>query len=129
MSIYHSQRTTRVFLLTADETELSTTSTSYTSMKYFNFVMDRTRGYSWNKLVVYAEAYNNTSGQTTYVGVFVDNETSPRLELTYTTTSYTLKSGEITVSNLSDGIHKIDIRVKVTGGTGYIRLVEVHALI
>jgi hypothetical protein len=129
MSIYHPLRTARVFLLTADETELSTTSTSYTSMKYFNFVMDRTRGYSWNKLVVYAEAYNTTSGQTTYVGVFVDNETSPRLELTYTTTSYTLKSGEITISDLADGIHKIDIRVKVTGGTGYIRLTEVHALI
>jgi len=129
MSIYHSQRTSRVFLLTADETELSTTSTSYTSMKYFDFVMDRTRGYSWNKLVVYAEAYNNTSGQTTYVGVFVDNESSPRLELTYTATSYTLKSGDISISDLSDGIHKIDIRVKVTGGTGYIRLTEVHALI
>jgi hypothetical protein len=114
-------------LIAFDDTELSTTSTSYISLKNFRFIKDSTRGMGWNKLYVYAEAYQATSGQTTYLGIYIDG--SLKVEITWTETSYTLKSTVIDISTVSNGIRSFDAQMKVTGGTGYLRLLEVYASI
>jgi len=111
-------------LLAFDDTELSTTSTSYTSLKNFRFVKNSDYGLGWKKLYVHAEARQATSGQTTYVGIYVDDVL--KAEITYTETSYTLKSTVVDISDLADGIRSFDARVKVTGGTGYLKLLEVY---
>jgi len=108
-----------------DETELSTTSTSYTVMKEFNFTYLSTADITPSTMIVVVEAYNDTSGQTTTIGVYIDG--SLKREISFTETSYTVKSASIDLSalSLSDGAHNVQIKMKVTGGTGYIRLTEV----
>ena len=108
-----------------DETELSTTSTSYTVMKEFNFTYLSTANITPSTMIVVVEAYNNTSGETTTVGVYIDG--TLKAEISFTETSYTVKSASIDLSalSLSDGAHNVQIQMKVTGGTGYIRLTEV----
>ena len=108
-----------------DETELSTTSTSYTVMKEFNFTYLSTADITPSTMIVVVEAYNNTSGQTTTVGIYIDG--SLKREISFTETSYAVKSASIDLSalSLSDGAHNVQIQMKVTGGTGYIRLTEV----
>jgi hypothetical protein len=114
-----------IALIAFDDTELSTTSTSYTSLKNFRFIKDSTKRMGWKKLYVYAEAYQATSGQTTYLGIYIDG--TLKAEITWTETSYTLKSTTIDISTAGDGIRSFDAQVKVTGGTGYLRLLEVYA--
>jgi len=112
-------------LYAADESELSTTSTSYTSLKEFNLIKLSGAGINYSKMTVIVEAYNNTSGQTTTVGVFIDG--SLVTEIPFTETSYTLKYAIINISGLSDNArHYVQIQVKVTGGTGYLRHLEVY---
>jgi len=108
-----------------DETELSTTSTSYTVMKEFNFTYLSSVGITPSQMIVVVEGYNNTSGQTTTVGIYIDGNL--QAEISFTETSYTVKTTTIDLSalGLSDGAHNLQIKMKVTGGTGYIRLTEV----
>jgi len=109
----------------ADESELSTTSTSYKTLKEFNLVKIATAGISPSTMLVVVEAYNDTSGQTTYVGIYVDG--SLQQEILFTENSYTLKYTTIDVSGLSDNSrHLVEIKVKVSGGTGYLRHLEVY---
>jgi len=116
-------------LLVADETELSTTSTSYTSLKQFNLIKDSGLGLEWSKLKIIVECYIDTSGQTLTLGVFIAGEATPRAEITFTETSYTVKTAEVDISDLGDGKHLIDMQVKVTGGTGYFRQWEVYGVL
>jgi len=108
-----------------DETELSTTSTSYTVVKEFNFTYLSSVGITPSQMIVVVEGYNNTSGKTTTVGIYIDGNL--QAEISFTETSYTVKATTIDLSalGLSDGAHNLQIKMKVTGGTGYIRLTEV----
>ena len=45
--------------------------------------------------------------------------------ISWTETSYTIKTAEIDISGLADGKHLVDFQLYVTGGTGYQRLLEV----
>ena len=111
-------------LLTADDTELSTTSTSYTTIKSFRFVKNSNLGFGWKKLIIFAEARQGTSGHTVYLGVYINN--TLRTELSWTETVYTLKTATIDISTVADGIITFEARCYVTGGTGYLRLLEVY---
>jgi hypothetical protein len=110
-------------LLASDETVLSTTSTSYTSIKQFNMVKNSALGLGWSSLKVVAECYISVSGNTATLGVYVGG--TLKLEISWTETSYTLKTGTIDISDLADGKYLVDFKMKVTGGTGYFRLLEV----
>jgi hypothetical protein len=115
----------RLTLLASDETELSTTSTSYTSLKQFNMVKNSALGLNWRSLRIIAECYISTSGATATLGVYIGG--TLMLEIGWTETSYTLKTGTIDISGLADGKYLVDFRMKVTSGTGYFRLLEVWA--
>ena len=110
-------------LVAADETEVSTTSTSNTSMKQFNLVKLSSVGNDWRTMTVIAEGYNNTSGQTTYLDIYIGG--TKYATITWTETSYTIKGTQIDISGLDDGKYLVDFQMRVTGGTGYLQLVEV----
>jgi hypothetical protein len=112
-----------------DDTEVSSASTSYEEIKKFNFYKDTAvESMNWSTLEVVAEARVDTSGQTATVGLFVDAETSPRLELSYTGTTYATSRGTADISDLATGSHLISIRLKTTGGTAYQRHLEIKAV-
>jgi len=109
-------------LVAFDESEVSTTSTSSTLIKEFRLAKLSTVGNDWKKLIVLSECYNDTSGQTTYFEIYIDGNLKDTIE--YSENTYTLKGTEIDISGLADGVHLVEFKLKVSGGTGYNRLVE-----
>jgi len=110
-------------LIGADETEVTTTSKSYTTMKQLKLYKDST-DFNWKTLYVLARIKNSGS-YTTYVAVYIDG--SLYAEDSKSGTSYAVKKLVIDISGLSDGVHNVEIKIKVSGGTGYIEFTEVWA--
>jgi len=110
-------------LVAFDESEVSTTSTSAETAKEFNLVVLSAIDHMWDKMYVIAEGYIDTSGKTLKMDVVIDS--TVKTTISWTETSYTLKSDEIDISDLSDGKHLVEFKIYVTGGTGYQRLLEV----
>jgi hypothetical protein len=110
-----------------DDTVISTTSTSYptSDQKYFYLALRLADMLSY-KLQASVEGYISASGQTLTVGVYVDG--SLKAEIAFTETSYTVKvSPPIDLSTLSPSTtHTVGIRLKVTGGTGYVRATDFY---
>ena len=118
-----------VFIL-GDDTEVTETSTTYVEKKRFNFYKDTSIDtLNWISIELVAELKSSASTYTAYVALFVDNETSPRIELFTNSTSYSVLRGTADISDLATGLHKFSIRCKVStvGGTAYQRHVEIQA--
>ena len=113
--------------LALDDTQVSTTSTSPTELKYARFVKDSNKNMDWRTLYVFVEGRVSTSGQTLTVQIFINNEASPRATISITSTSYALYSATIDISDLGNGVHRVGIKAYVSGGTGYIRFTGVYA--
>ena len=105
-----------------DESEVTETSTTYVTKKEFYAVKDSTNLRNPSIMVVEVEGYV-TSGNTLTVGIAIDGGIAA--EITFTETSYTLKSTIIDISGWTDGKHHVELQMKVDGGTGYNKLWEV----
>jgi len=110
-------------LVAADESEISTTSTSNTSLKQFNLVKLAAVGNDWNTLTVIAEGRIDTDGQTATLDIYIGGSLEATIQ--WTETSYTIKYAQIDISSLANGKYLVDFQMRVTGGTGYLQLVEV----
>jgi len=116
-----------VFVL-GDDTEVYETSTTYVEKKRFNFYKDTSIDtLNWQEIEFIAELKTNTAGTQAYVALFVDSESTPRIELYTGATTYTVLRGTASIADLSTGLHVFSIRVKMTGsGTAYQRHVEIQ---
>jgi hypothetical protein len=110
-----------------DDTEVYDTTTNYIEKKVFNFYKDTSIDtLNWKEIEFIAELKTSTAGTTAYVSLFVDNETTPRIELSTTSTTYTILRGTCSISDLTTGLHTFSIRIKISGsGTVYQRHVEI----
>jgi len=115
-----------LFHVAGDDTQISTTSTSYPTSDQKYFYLSLAEGkLPVSKLIASIEGYVS-SGYTLTVGIYVDG--TLKAEISFTETSYTVKtSPEIDLTGLSTNtVHQIGIRMKVTGGTGYVRTVDFY---
>jgi len=114
----------RVAILAFDELETSTTATSYptSDQKYFLFA----NTWRFVRLRVVIEGRIDTSGQTAYAGIYVAG--SQVAELSWTETSYTVKYVDITAPTSPNTTTQIGLRFRVTGGTGYFRMIEIYGV-
>jgi hypothetical protein len=110
-----------------DDTEVYDSTTNYIEKKVFNFYKDVSIDtLNWKDVEFIAELKTSTAGSTAYVALFVDNESTPRIELSTASTTYTILRGTCSISDLGTGLHTFSIRVKISGsGTVYQRHVEV----
>jgi hypothetical protein len=126
MSFWHAELSRVPKPIAGDDTVISTTSTSYptSDQKYFYLSLGGGKYSSWN-LLVSVEGYVS-SGYTLYVGIYIDG--TLKTEITFTETSYTTKvSSPISLSGLATNTtHQVGIRLKVTGGTGYVRATDFY---
>jgi hypothetical protein len=77
---------------------------------------------------VVAELKSSATTVTASVAVFVDDEATPRLELTSNSTTYTIRRGTFSMADLPTGLHTISIRCKVSApGTMHQRHLEIQA--
>ena len=116
-----------VFIL-GDDTEVYETSTIYVEKKRFNFYKDTSIDtLNWQEIEFIAELKTSTAGTQAYVGLFVDNESTPRVELYTSSTTYTVLRGTASITDLTTGLHTFSIKVKVTGtATAYQRHIEIQ---
>jgi len=107
-----------------DETETSTTSTTYATLKQFNFSYLSSVGITPSTMIIVAECYIDTGGETATLGIYVDGNLQTTID--FTENSYTVKTASVDLSSLglSDGKHLVEIKMQVTGGTGYLRMLE-----
>jgi len=96
--------------------------TSETEVKYARFAKHSTYE-PISRLIVLASLWT-TSG-TAYLKVYINDEASPRLTLSTTSTGETLVAGEVDISDLGDGIHTIHVKIYSDSGTAYNKLLEV----
>lgn len=106
-----------------DETEVSTTNTTYTVVKSFTLTIDSTNLKSPNEIILSSEARNSTSGDTTYLALYIDG--TQYIEVTTTNSGYTWLTGSADISSLADGLHNVELQMQVSASTGYNRLFEV----
>jgi hypothetical protein len=100
----------------------STDSTTYVSRGYFYIF--KTEHIDFNKIIFVTRCKSITAGQTLTAGVFLDDSTTPSLELTFTSNGE-IKSGVIDVSSWTKpSRHKVEVKYKVSGGIGYFDLRE-----
>jgi hypothetical protein len=114
-----------------DDTEVFTTSTTYHEVKGFNFYKNvDVESMNWDSIEVVAEGRVAASGNTATVGIFVNNEASPRLEFTFTDTSYSLDRGTFSISDLGTGLHRISIKLKTSSAASraFQRHLEIKAV-
>jgi len=111
--------------LVFDDTQKSVVGTTETEVKYFRF--SKTGSIRRDKLIVIASLW--VSGGTGSLKIYIDDESSPRLTLQTTSTTETIVSGEIDISDLANGIHTIHIKLvnNTAGQTTYNELIEVYA--
>jgi len=126
MTFWHASLAKLPKPIAGDDTEISTTSTSYPAndQKYFFLSLAGGRYSSW-KLLVSVEG-KVSSGYILTVGVYING--TLKTEITFTETSYTTKTSSlIDLVGLSPSVtHQIGIRMKVSGGTGYVRTVDFY---
>jgi|YelNatPaOPRAMG01_1025707.scaffolds.fasta_scaffold31800_5 hypothetical protein len=118
----------RSAFILGDDTEVTETSTNYVEKKVFNFYKDTgVETLNWQEIELIAELKSSATTVTAYVALFVDAETNPRIELSTTSTTYTILRGTASVADLATGLHTFSIKCKVTGaGTAYQRHLEVQ---
>lgn len=107
----------------SDETEVSTTSTTYAVQKTWNAVINATELNAPEKAVLHSETRGDGSGNTVYAALFIDG--TKYIEATTTSGTYALLKGGADISGLTEGIHTFELQLKVSAGTGYNRLTEV----
>lgn len=101
-----------------DDTVVSTTNTDYTTVKsaYFPKLANL---FDYSSLAVSFEIASSSDGTTIYLGVFIDGEATPRIEFSTDTTTGQHKTGTIDISDLSDGLHLVEVKLKTTNSSVY----------
>jgi hypothetical protein len=118
----------RSTFILGDDTEVYESSASYVEKKMFNFYKDTgVDTLNWQEIELVAELRSSAPGVTAYLALFVDGETTPRIELSTTSTTYVVLRGTASIADLGTGLHTFSLRCRVAGaGTAYQRHVEIQ---
>jgi len=111
-----------------DDTEVSVTGTTETEVKALYFVQGGPLG-TIASIEVYATLKSSVDTATATLKIYVDDETTARLSLSTTSTTYGLVSGSMDVSDLAAGLHTLHIKLvsDTAGETAYNQMIEFYA--
>lgn len=108
-----------------DETQVSTTSTSYELKKQFTAVFNSNYGIKPRYVNVLARIWNGASGKTTNLNVTLEG--CGGIVLSTSSTSPTLVPGTINTDGCSDGLYPTKVYLSTaSGGTAYNDLIEFY---
>ncbi len=79
-------------------------------------------------ILVIVSLWVDTPGATGHARFYVNNEITPRLSLSTTSTFETVLTGSFSVADLGFGIHAIGLRIYSTSGNVYTQYLEIIAL-
>lgn len=106
-----------------DYPDVDVAHTSETKRYDVYVIRDAASGTDFDTLLVQAEG-KSAAGQHLYVYIYVD--TVLRITLDWNNeTSLTVHTGTYDISGWADGKHHIEIKDKVSGGTGHLEFIEV----
>ena len=112
-----------------DETEVSISGNVEEVVKEFN--IPKHAAYNINEIRVLASIKTNDESYTTYLKIYVDDETTARVTLTSTSTNYELVAGEADISDLIYRKHHIKISLVSSDALGiaYNDLIDASLII
>ena len=112
-----------------DDTEVFSTSTTFEEIKNFSFIKSNSieaggKGKNWIHLFYRAELATQSTGVTVTLGVFIDNEPTPRATNTTTVVypSFDIVDGDFSIADLSLGKHIV--RIKVMTASSAVRVFQ-----
>lgn len=112
----------QLYVLAFDETERATSSTSYSLCKWFRLIKVPAIGVFWRRARVLVEGYV-TAGNRLDVEIRIGGVVFATLS--WTETAYTFRTAFLDIFALAAGTHLFEFYFRVSGGTGYVRTVEV----
>jgi hypothetical protein len=105
-----------------DDTQKSVSGTTETEVKFTRFANTVIK---WTQMMIVATLW--VSGGTGYLKIYIDSETSPRLQFSTTATSETRFDGNFSIGDLPAGIHTVHVKLINTGSYyTYNQLFEVY---
>jgi hypothetical protein len=105
-----------------DDTQKSVSGTTETEIKYTRFANTVIK---WTQMMIVATLW--VSGGTGYLKIYIDSETSPRLQFSTTSTSETRFQDTFSIGDLSAGIHTVHVKLVNSGSyVTYNKLLEVY---
>ncbi len=110
--------------ISADDNFISYNGTSWSIQKNLRFSRNKEEMDS-STLIIKSELMSSLG--TSDMGIFIDNEISPRRVLSSVGTGFELLNGTAYIGDLSDGVHLININFRnLYNGTTYNKLVELY---
>jgi len=114
--------------IVADDTEVILVGDTITEKKNFAYFKN-SAGNKGNQLTIIAEIKTDNAGTTAHLRIRTDFGGSDDLDLTTTSTSYTVVSGTIDITGKADGRRTVEIFLSDgSGDTMSLRLIEVYAI-
>ena len=112
----------RVYYM-GDDTQVSRTSTSWTTVKQARIYLDSDYGIKPRYLTFIASLWNSGSG-TSYLRVCVDSTCSSTISTSATSESFF--QGYVGISGLGEGIHTLKVDIYTSAGTVYQRYIDFY---
>jgi hypothetical protein len=102
-----------------DETEVSVTGVTWVEVKNFMLVKAVAPLKNWQKILMQALIKTNNILYTTSFGLFIDDEVTPRIELTCDDLTYaTVYEGSADISDLVAGQFSVKLKLKSSDAAG-----------
>jgi hypothetical protein len=111
-----------------DETEVAVLGTDWVEVKNFKLVKAETPFKDWQKIHLQALCKTSNALYKAYIGLFIDDEVSPRITLETVETDYlTVLVGSADIDDLVDGSFTVKLKLKSedAGETAYNELLDV----
>lgn len=106
-------RRPQLYVLATDDTLVTNTGTTEKEKKYFRFIKSSMMKYK--NLHVEATLWTSNASGTATLNCYIDAEGTPRLTKTTTSTTETVVSGDFSITNLTDGLHTMRIKLDNSG--------------
>lgn len=106
-------RMVQMWSIVLDDTLVSVAGTSEQERKFFRFIKSSFMQYK--KMHVEATLWSSNASGTAYMRVYLNSEGTARLTLNTTSTTETVLSGDIDISDLTNGIHTLRVKLNNSG--------------
>jgi len=114
-------------ILAYDDT-LKSAETTEEEKKYAR-ISTKGAGIGFSALRIVVSLWTDDPSHMAYARIYIDDETTPRAELTSTSTTEETKEAIINILDLTPGIHYVRLKLYSAGGTAYNELFEIWGVV
>jgi len=114
-------------IIAFDDTRVSAGSTE--EEKKYARISTKGAGIGFSALRIVVSIWTDDASKPAYVRIYIDDESTPRAEISSTSTSEETKEKIINILDLTPGIHYVRLKLYSAGGTAYNELFEIWGVV